>query len=94
MAQIEELNSNTASFDSTEQIQNVVMFLQCSGALSKHVESFMQMLSLVQANGAAQFILTPILSDESSGANFLRCSSHLKPQLIMQASVSCCLLVF
>ncbi|KAB2002732.1 hypothetical protein ES319_D11G085800v1 [Gossypium barbadense] len=72
MAQIEELNSNTASFDSTEQIQNVVMFLQCSGALSKHVESFMQMLSLVQANGAAQFILTPILSDESSGANFLR----------------------
>ncbi|KHG29327.1 CCR4-NOT transcription complex subunit 1 [Gossypium arboreum] len=72
MAQIEELNSNTASFDSTEQIQNVVMFLQCSGALSKHVDSFMQMLSLVQANGAAQFILTPILSDESHGANFLR----------------------
>ncbi|KAL4353352.1 hypothetical protein GQ457_06G032980 [Hibiscus cannabinus] len=72
MAQVEELHSNPASFDSTEQIQNIIMFLQCSGALSKHVDSFMQMLSLVQANDAAQFILTPILSDELHEDNFLR----------------------
>ena len=73
MAQIEELHSNPASFDSSEQIHNIVMFLQCSDALSKHVDSFMQMLSLVQAKDVAQFVLTPILSDELREANFLRC---------------------
>ncbi|XP_007052185.2 PREDICTED: CCR4-NOT transcription complex subunit 1 [Theobroma cacao] len=72
MAQIEELHANSASFDSSEQIQNIVMFLQSSDALSKHVDSFMQMLSLVQAKDVAQFVLTPILSDELRGANFLR----------------------
>ncbi|KAK8565927.1 hypothetical protein V6N12_059472 [Hibiscus sabdariffa] len=72
MAQIEELHSNPTPFDSTEKIQNIVMFLQCSGALSKHVDSFMQMLSLVQANDAAQLVLTPILSAELCEANFLR----------------------
>ncbi|GMI98283.1 hypothetical protein like AT1G02080 [Hibiscus trionum] len=72
MAQVEDLHSNPASFDSTEQIQNIVMFLQCSGALSKHVDSFMQLLSLVQANDTAQFVLTPILSDELREDNFLR----------------------
>ncbi|XP_039063628.1 CCR4-NOT transcription complex subunit 1-like isoform X2 [Hibiscus syriacus] len=72
MAQVEELHSNPASFDSTEQSQNIVMFLLCSGALSKHVDSFMQMLSLVQANDAAQFVLTPILSDELREKSFLR----------------------
>ena len=73
MAQIEELHSNPASFDSSEQIQNIVMFLQCSDALSKHVDSFMQMLSLVHAKDTAQFVFTPILSDELREANFLRC---------------------
>ncbi|XVF33558.1 hypothetical protein REPUB_Repub17cG0178700 [Reevesia pubescens] len=72
MAQIEELHSNPTSFDSSEQIQNIVMFLQCSDALSKHVDFFMQMLSLVQAKDVAQFVLTPILSDELCEANFLR----------------------
>ncbi|OMP00668.1 hypothetical protein COLO4_12469 [Corchorus olitorius] len=72
MAQIEELHTNPASFDSSEQIQNIVSFLQCSDALSKHVDSFMQMLSLVQAKDVAQFVLTPILSDELREANFLR----------------------
>ncbi|XVF73469.1 hypothetical protein PTKIN_Ptkin12aG0203600 [Pterospermum kingtungense] len=72
MAQIEELQSNPASLDSSEQTQNIVMFLQCSNALSKHVDSFIQMLSLVQAKDLAQFVLTPVLSDELRGANFLR----------------------
>ncbi|XWS35646.1 hypothetical protein CRYUN_Cryun20dG0014500 [Craigia yunnanensis] len=72
MAQIEELHSNPASFNSSEQIQNIVMFLQCSDALSKHVDSFMQILFLVQAKDVAQFVLTPILSDELREANFLR----------------------
>ncbi|PPD83203.1 hypothetical protein GOBAR_DD19873 [Gossypium barbadense] len=72
MAQIEELQSNPACPDSSMQIQNMVMFLQCSSAFSKHVDSFMQMLSLVQAKDVAQFVLTPILSDELREANFLR----------------------
>ncbi|KHG27375.1 CCR4-NOT transcription complex subunit 1 [Gossypium arboreum] len=72
MAQIEELQSNPACPDSSMQIQNMVMFLQCSSAFSRHVDSFMQMLSLVQAKDVAQFVLTPILSDELREANFLR----------------------
>ncbi|XVF79827.1 hypothetical protein PTKIN_Ptkin15bG0021000 [Pterospermum kingtungense] len=72
MAQIEELHSNPVSFDSSEQVQNIIMFLQCSDDLSKHVDSFMQMLSLVQEKDVAQFVLTPILSDELREANFLR----------------------
>ncbi|XP_022732983.1 CCR4-NOT transcription complex subunit 1-like isoform X3 [Durio zibethinus] len=72
MAQIEELHSNPAPFDSSEQIQNIVMFLQCCDTLSKNVDSFMQMLSLVQAKDVAHFVLTPILSDEFHEANFLR----------------------
>ncbi|XVE76912.1 hypothetical protein DITRI_Ditri13aG0018400 [Diplodiscus trichospermus] len=73
MTQIEELPSNSACFDSSEQIQSIVMFLQRSDALSKHVDPFMQMsLSLVQAKDVANFVLTPILSDELREENFLR----------------------
>ncbi|GMI99089.1 hypothetical protein like AT1G02080 [Hibiscus trionum] len=72
MYQIEELHSNPASSESSMQVQNIVIFLQSSNALSKHVDSFMQMLSLVQAKDVAQFVLTPILSDELREANFLR----------------------
>lgn len=72
MAQIEELCANPVLLNSSEQIQNIVMFLQRSEALSKHVDSFMQMLSFVQSNDVAPFVLTPFLSDELREANFLR----------------------
>jgi len=72
MAQIEELCANPVLLNSSERIQNIVMFLQRSEALSKHVDSFMQMLSFVQSNDVAPFVLTPFLSDELREANFLR----------------------
>ncbi|XP_059434806.1 uncharacterized protein LOC132167794 isoform X1 [Corylus avellana] len=72
MAQIEELCANPVLLNSSERIQNIVMFLQRSEALSKHLDSFMQMLSFVQSNDVAPFVLTPLLSDELREANFLR----------------------
>ncbi|XP_065859281.1 uncharacterized protein [Euphorbia lathyris] len=72
MAQIEELCSNPVPINSTEQIQNIVMFLQRSGGLSNHVDHFLQILSLVQPKDALPFVLTPLFSDEMREANFLR----------------------
>ncbi|XP_021677934.2 uncharacterized protein LOC110663040 isoform X2 [Hevea brasiliensis] len=72
MAQIEELCTNPVSMNSSEQIQNIVMFLQQSEGLSKHVDHLLQILSLVQPKETFPFVLTPLLSDEMREANFLR----------------------
>ncbi|KAL7203784.1 hypothetical protein ACSBR2_016943 [Camellia fascicularis] len=72
MAQIGELFASHACVDSAEQIQNIFMFLHRSEGLSKHVDSFMQMLSLVQLNEGDRFILAPFLLDELREATFLR----------------------
>ncbi|XP_048132836.1 CCR4-NOT transcription complex subunit 1 isoform X7 [Rhodamnia argentea] len=72
MAQIEELSANPASLKAAEQIQGVILFLQHSEDLCKHVDSFMQMLSLVQPKDVASFILTPLLSDELRDVNTMR----------------------
>ncbi|KAA8515904.1 hypothetical protein F0562_019083 [Nyssa sinensis] len=72
VSQIEELCANHVSVDSAVQIQNIIMFLHRSESLSKHVDSFMQMLSLVQLEEGAQFILAPLLSEELREANFFR----------------------
>lgn len=72
IAQIEELCSNPVSMNSAEQIQNIVMFLQQSEGHTKHVDPFLQMLSLVQPKDVFPFFLTPLLSDEMREANFLR----------------------
>lgn len=71
MGQLAELCSTNSSLDDVKQIQNVLLFLDQSEGLSKHVDLFMHMLSLVQSK-EAQFILTPLLSDELREANFLR----------------------
>ncbi|CAN4111809.1 unnamed protein product [Withania somnifera] len=71
LGQIVELCSTNSSLDDVKQIQNVLLFLDKSEGLSKHVDLFMHMLSLVQSK-EAQFILTPLLSDELREANFLR----------------------
>ncbi|EEF50313.1 ccr4-not transcription complex, putative [Ricinus communis] len=72
IAQIEELCSNPVSMNSAQQIQNIVMFLQQSEGHTKHVDPFLQMLSLVQPKDVFPFFLTPLLSDEMREANFLR----------------------
>ncbi|XP_050238653.1 uncharacterized protein LOC126688113 isoform X2 [Mercurialis annua] len=72
IAQIEELCSNPVSLNSADQIQSIVMFLQQSEGLSKHVDPFLQMLSLVQPKDVFPFFLTPLLSDELRDNNFLR----------------------
>ncbi|KAL4599949.1 hypothetical protein ACB092_11G164000 [Castanea dentata] len=72
MAQMKELCTNPVSVGCTDQIKNIVMLLQRSEGLSKHMDSFMQMLSLVQFNDVTPFVLTPLLSDELREADFLR----------------------
>lgn len=70
MGQIMELFAHHMSIDSAELIQEILMFLNRSEGLSKHIDAFMQMLSLVQLNDEAQFILAPLLSDELRETNF------------------------
>ncbi|KAL0429074.1 UNVERIFIED_CONTAM: CCR4-NOT transcription complex subunit, partial [Sesamum radiatum] len=72
MSQIAELCANPMVFESTELIQQILMFLNRSEGLSKHVDSFMQMLSLIQLKEGAKFILAPFLPDELREDNFFR----------------------
>lgn len=72
MAQIGELFTSHACVDSIEQIQNIFMFLHRSEGLSKHVDSFVQMLSLLQLKESDRFILAPLLSKELDEATVLR----------------------
>ncbi|XP_040995071.1 CCR4-NOT transcription complex subunit 1-like isoform X1 [Juglans microcarpa x Juglans regia] len=72
MAQIQEFCANPVMVNSSEQIQNIVMFLQHSEGLSKHVDFFMQMLSLVKSNEVTPFVLSPLFPDELREDYFLR----------------------
>ncbi|KAI4356708.1 hypothetical protein L6164_000708 [Bauhinia variegata] len=72
LTQIEELCTNPISLSCSEQIHDIVMFLKRSEGLSKHVDSFMQMVSLMQPKDVQTFVLTPLLSDEMRETNFLR----------------------
>ncbi|XP_039684486.1 CCR4-NOT transcription complex subunit 1 isoform X2 [Medicago truncatula] len=76
MAQIEELCANPGSLSFHEQIHSVIMFLRHSEGLSEHVDSFMQLLSLVQVKDTPPFVLTPLLPDEMHEANILRWNSE------------------
>ncbi|KAM1140419.1 hypothetical protein ACFX19_041194 [Malus domestica] len=71
MDQIQKLCESPIAMNSSEQIQNIVIFLQRSEGRSKHVDSFMQMLSLLQPKDDSFSVLTPLLSDELRDANFL-----------------------
>ncbi|KAK4802906.1 hypothetical protein SAY86_001109 [Trapa natans] len=64
MAQIEELSESDIALKSIEKIQNVIMFLHTSEDLCKHVDSFMQMLALVQSKDDPLFMIAPFLPDE------------------------------
>lgn len=72
MGQIAELCANPVAWDSTDLIQHILVFLNRSESLSKHVDSFVQMLSLFQLSEETQFILAPFLSSELREANFFR----------------------
>ncbi|KAL2318239.1 hypothetical protein Fmac_032115 [Flemingia macrophylla] len=72
MARIEELCANLGSLSCHDQIHNIIVFLKQIEGLSKHVDSFMQILSLVQFKDTPPFVLTPLLPDEMHEADFLR----------------------
>lgn len=72
MRQIEKLCGNPASIDSHEKIQKIIMFLYQSEGLSKHVDSFMQMLSLMEFKERPPFVLAPLLSDDLHEDSFSR----------------------
>ncbi|KAG5379543.1 hypothetical protein IGI04_027385 [Brassica rapa subsp. trilocularis] len=62
LEEIEQLCANNGQVESTEQIQNVVLFLQTSEDLSGHLESFLRLLSSSQPRDDLSFALTPLLS--------------------------------
>ncbi|KAL1818639.1 hypothetical protein ACET3Z_013508 [Daucus carota] len=70
--QIAQLCSNNESLESAEQIQNVIIFLNQSEGLSEHVDSFMEILSLVNLKEDSEFILSPLITDELREAKFFR----------------------
>ncbi|KAL2324680.1 hypothetical protein Fmac_023738 [Flemingia macrophylla] len=72
MARIEELCANLGSLSCHDQIHNIIVFVKQTEGLSKHVDSFMQILSLVQFKDTTPFVLTPLLPDEMHEADFLR----------------------
>lgn len=70
--QIAQLCYNHESLESAEQIQNILIFLNRSEGLSEHVDSFMEILSLVHLKEDSEFVLSPLITDELREANFFR----------------------
>ncbi|XP_021748044.1 CCR4-NOT transcription complex subunit 1-like isoform X1 [Chenopodium quinoa] len=71
MTQIEGLFANPSTIESTEKIQNIFMFLHRCEGLSKHVDTFTQMLSLMQLKEGVPFILAPLVPDDLNDTKFL-----------------------
>ncbi|XP_058205092.1 uncharacterized protein LOC131319013 isoform X2 [Rhododendron vialii] len=65
IGQIDQLLRSSAVLESAEQIQNVIMFLDRSEGLSKHVDSFIQMLYLMELKERTPLILSPLLSHDT-----------------------------
>ncbi|KAK1420125.1 hypothetical protein QVD17_21468 [Tagetes erecta] len=72
MRLIEELCATNATLQTADCVQDVLLFLNKSEVLSKHVDSFMQLLSLVQFDEDSEFVLVPFLSDELQDSKLLR----------------------
>ncbi|KAI8563947.1 hypothetical protein RHMOL_Rhmol03G0148400 [Rhododendron molle] len=68
MGQIDQLLRSSAVLESAEQIQNVLMFLDRSEGLSKHVDSFMQMLYLMEPKGRTPLIFSPLQTHDTVDA--------------------------
>ncbi|KAK2975819.1 hypothetical protein RJ640_022836 [Escallonia rubra] len=75
MGQIEELLKNYGPVDSAEQIQDIFMFLCRAKGFSKHVDSFLENLSLMELKETTPLILAPLLSDDL-------CQPSRNPQLV------------
>nr|VDD41256.1 unnamed protein product [Brassica oleracea] len=73
LAMIEQLCSNSAQIESTEQVQNILLFLQNSEDLFTHLNSFLHILSSTLPKDDFSFALTPILSQQLHEADVLRC---------------------
>ncbi|XP_024992566.1 CCR4-NOT transcription complex subunit 1 isoform X3 [Cynara cardunculus var. scolymus] len=71
MGKIEELFATHTSLHTADCVQDILLFLNKSEVLSKHVDSFMQLLSLVQFDKDSGFILAPLLSDELQDSKLL-----------------------
>ncbi|KAK3001360.1 hypothetical protein RJ639_021139, partial [Escallonia herrerae] len=75
MDQIEELLKSSGPIDSAEQIQDIFMFLCREKGFSKHVDSFLENLSLMELKETTPLILAPLLSDDL-------CRPSRNPQLV------------
>ncbi|XVF08470.1 hypothetical protein REPUB_Repub07fG0006100 [Reevesia pubescens] len=69
---IGELCGNPVSVDSFEEIQNIILFLYQSEGLTKHVDSFMQMVGLMEPKERTPLILAPLLKGDVKEASFPR----------------------
>ncbi|KAI7742072.1 hypothetical protein M8C21_030078 [Ambrosia artemisiifolia] len=72
MRQIEELCATHTPLQTADYVQDALLFLNKSEVLSKHVDTFMQLLSLVGFDEDSGFILAPFLSDELQDSKLLR----------------------
>ncbi|KAI3844272.1 hypothetical protein MKW92_023019 [Papaver armeniacum] len=73
MSHIEKLCANAGTIDSNEQIQNIVLFLSRSEGVAKLVDSFIQMVSLLEIKNRTPLILSPLCnSDDTCEVNSLR----------------------
>lgn len=77
MTQIEELCATNGSLHTSDYVQDVLLYLNKSEVLSRHVDSFMQLLSLVDDDKDSGFILAPLISDELHGSKLLRNMDYL-----------------
>ncbi|KMT00009.1 hypothetical protein BVRB_1g018420 isoform D [Beta vulgaris subsp. vulgaris] len=77
MTQIEGLFGNPSTIEPTEQIQNIFMFLHRCEGLSKHVDTFTQMLSLMQLKEGVPLVLSPLLPDDLNETKFISRSMDL-----------------
>ncbi|KAH9627459.1 hypothetical protein KSS87_006150 [Heliosperma pusillum] len=72
MTHVESLFDNPSILESDEQIQNIFMFLHRCEGLSKHVDTFTQMLSLMQSKEGVPSVLGPMIVDELNDTKLLR----------------------
>ncbi|KAK6926413.1 CCR4-NOT transcription complex subunit 1, HEAT repeat, partial [Dillenia turbinata] len=72
LGQIEELCTCSTTLGSVERIQDIILFLYRSDGLAKYVDSFMQMLSLLEPKQSRPVVLAPLLPDDLCEARFSR----------------------
>ncbi|XP_019058124.1 PREDICTED: CCR4-NOT transcription complex subunit 1 isoform X2 [Tarenaya hassleriana] len=75
--EIEKLCANPVQMESTQQIHDIILFICQSEDLSKHLDSFLQILSSAQSRDELRVVLTPILSEDVPGADIFRSMDFL-----------------